>query len=115
MSNLNSRHIVKYLKELCPLIMNEQLAESSAYTLLLTVTKGETYNLVMKSMNSGVLFLQIWDLLYTFRPQKKTKEEISFALEKVLKERPKNLILVLHQIIGLWDCTGDNDDLFKYK
>ncbi len=41
MSNLNSRHITTYMKELCPLITKEQLAESSAYSLLLTVTKGE--------------------------------------------------------------------------
>ena len=51
MSDFNSSHITTYLKELCPLITKEQLAESSAYALLLTVTKGETYNLVMNSMD----------------------------------------------------------------
>ncbi len=49
MSNLNSRHITTYLKELCPLITKEQLAESSAYALLLTATKVETYNLVINT------------------------------------------------------------------
>jgi hypothetical protein len=83
MSDFNSRHITTYLKELCPLITKEQLAESSAYALLLTVTKGETYNLVLNSMDSG--------------------------------ERPKNLTLALHQIIGLWDFTGDKDDLFQVQ
>ena len=53
MSNMNSRHITTYLKELCHLITTEQLSESSAYALLLTVTKGETYNLVLNSMDSG--------------------------------------------------------------
>ena len=62
MSNLNSIHITAYLKELCPLITKELLAEISAYAFLLTVTKGETYNLVIKSMNSGVPFLHMWDL-----------------------------------------------------
>jgi hypothetical protein len=86
MSNLNATHITAYLKELCPLITKEQLAESSAYALLLTVTKGETYNLVLSSMDSGVPFLQIWGLLYSFRPQRKTQAEISLELDRIIRE-----------------------------
>ena len=115
MSNLNSRHITTYLKELWPLITKQQLAESSVYALLLTVTKGETYNIVMNSMDSMVLFLQIWDLLYSFRPQRKNQAEISFEGDRIMKERPQNLTIALHQIIGLWDSTGDKDDLFQVQ
>ncbi len=86
MSNLNATHITAYLKELCPLITKEQLAESSAYALLLTVTKGETYNLVLSSMDSGVPFLQIWGLLYSFRPQRKFQAEISLELDRIIRE-----------------------------
>jgi len=95
MSNLNSIHITAYLKELCPLITKELLAESSAYALLLTVIKGETYNLVINSMDSWVPFLQMWDLLYSFRPQRKTKAEITFELDRITKERPQNLTIAL--------------------
>jgi len=86
MSNLNATHITAYLKKLCPLITKEQLAESSAYALLLAVTKGETYNLVLRSMDSGVPFLQIWGLLYSFRPQRKTQAEISLELDRIIRE-----------------------------
>ena len=70
MSNPDSKHILMHLKELCPLITNEHLAESNSYILLLSVIGGETFIVVANSMDSGVPFLKIWNLLSSLCPQK---------------------------------------------
>jgi hypothetical protein len=57
-SNPDSKHIVMYLKELCSLITNKHLAESSSF---LSVIGGETYTVVVNSIGSCEPLLQIWD------------------------------------------------------
>jgi hypothetical protein len=93
MSNANSKHTVMYLKEFCPFISNEHLKGSSSYILHLSVSGGETYIVVAKSMDYGVPFLQILDLFSLFCLQKRTPKEVSLELEKFHWEKPYNLKL----------------------
>ena len=74
-SNPDSKHILMYLKELCPLITNKHLAESSSYNLLLSVIGGETFIVVADSMEPGEPSLKNMGPPLKFLPTKRTPTE----------------------------------------